>query len=315
MGDNAIGESGPNGCYRFLNAGYQEFDLSPQSIGTSRFCGDLVVVRCYRKPIPVLDTLAEDSDEEAYEDEGDKVTYDHITLADLRHALEFMTTGNTISEAVKPNRFYLRAAGQWIKAVKISCSGDMEFMKMPKYREVAIRRYHNIFDPDSQVDICNISSQMGFPLLVQKMNVDRSWFHEIKNCQVTRFDPCLNREVVFLMRNMDVSSVDGFDTVDAMKWDNGIDYTVLVARKDGKEVTTYQVEALVTYIKDVMMDYISREDPHMSGFQYHRYETHQRLVDELILSGKFKKFFEKLRAEKVKAGDASWAEAQFIGDV
>lgn len=303
MGDDVYGDPdhGPNKCFASLNSGYQEGDLSMSQISISRFCGDLVILRYQTK-----------SDLET----GDEFTaFQDITLADLRHTFEFMSYRNTIFEADKPNRYYLRTAGEWIKAVKISCSGDMKYMNKPKYREVAVRRFHKIFQVGANVDVCNISMQMGFPLLVKKMNIDRSWFHEIKNCQITGFDPCFNREVGFLMHNMDVSSsVDEWSGFDAMKWDNGIDYTVLVARKDKKEVTTYQVEALVDYIRNVMLDYIMRQD--QENEHESRYDTQVRkcIVNNLILSDKFKKFFDKFE-EKIKAGDASWAEAKFFGGV
>jgi hypothetical protein len=303
MGDHVFGDPahGPNKCFGYLNSGYQAVDLSASSIGASKFCGDLVTVRSQTKCD--LDT----GDEKAF--------YEDITLADLRHAFEFMTDDNTIFEADKQNPYYIRAKGEWMKAVKISCSGDMIFMGKPKYREVAVHRSHKIFYPEPKLDISNISLQMGFPLLVQKMEVDRSWRHKIT--KDIKFDPCLNREVVWLMHNMDVNATMDFmsewNCVNSLKWDNGIDYTVLVARKDMKELTTQQVEAFINYIKNVVVEYMIREDSeHKIRFSK---ELRQQTVDKLILSDDFKDFFNEFKEEKAKAGDASWAEAKFPGDV
>lgn len=303
MDDDAIGRTPPNGCYRFLNAGYQEVDLSIASIGPSRFCGDLVVFRCRQKLTPVTKSLEEG--------EFDDIAHDNITLADLRHVFEFMTAENSIFDTDNKTPFYIRTRGEWIKAVKISCSGDMKFMGKPKYREVAVRSSHAIFSPRAQVDISKISEQMGFPLLVQKMEIDRSWYH--KATSDPAFDPCENGEVIFLMRNLDVNSkLYEWGTV-AQKWDNGIDHTALVVRKDKKDLIPQQIEVFIQYIKDEIIEYIWRED----GDDEMRYSRalRQNLIDMFMTSGKFAKFFENFQDEKVKSGDASWADVKFIGDV
>ncbi len=127
MGDSALLDCDANQSFGFLNYGYQVGDLSLFSIAGSMYAGNLITVRCEIKEL-----------QHPTEGEYSKVYYNDITLADIRHAFEFMARNNTIFEAKKPNKYYLPAAGEWMKAVKISCSGDMKFMGEQKYREVAI---------------------------------------------------------------------------------------------------------------------------------------------------------------------------------
>lgn len=236
-----------------------------------------------------------------------------MTLADLRYAFEFMSERNTIFESAKPNKYYIRTANEWMKAVKISCSGDMAFMGKQKYREVAVRRRHSIFYDNVESLISNIPKQMGFALRVKEMDIDRSWYHRIE--PEMDFDPCSNPESADLMINMDVANEDQRWGDPPAQWlhDHDRNLTALVVRDDRKDLTIHQVEALIKYIEDVVVQTIGEAGP--IDEQQSNLQLRQHVVDSVLLSNKFRDFFNTLKQKKIEAGDESWAGAVFPGDV
>lgn len=124
-------------------------------------------------------------------DEFNTKRYQDITLADLRHALNFFARNVVVFEGAQENPYVVRYGTTWVKAAKISCDGDMRWKGERKYRQVEIRRDYSIFEQHS--DISQISRRMGIPLRVQKCGIDKSWF------EANTFNPFLNRQVESLM--------------------------------------------------------------------------------------------------------------------
>lgn len=296
-GGNAIQECASNKCFDFLNAGYHEQGLDV----AGRYFGNIVTFRCHIEEIksPTLGIVR-------------RIHFQDVTLADLRLAYEKMAVTNTIFEGEKPNPYFLRTANEWVEAVKINFNADTLFRNKPRYCKVVVRRIHNIFLDDSfyKADISTISLQMKFPLLVLKVEAAEDglqWMGSEQICMV-------NREVIYLMHNTDVLNESKlWGSADPKHWNHGVDYAVLVARKDMKDLTTHQVEALVLYIKDVVVEYMNREDRDKASHCNRKIRQH--IVDEFMFSGKFRDFFENLKVEKIRDGDSSWAEARYPGDV
>jgi hypothetical protein len=88
-----------------------------------------------------------------------------------------------------------------------------------------------------------------------------------------------------------------------LKWDNGMDKTALIARKDFKDLTPQQLEALVEFIeREIDLAMIS-EDGIMPR------KEREAVVEVYMKSSKFDDFFDKLKVKKLAEGDLSWTEA------
>lgn len=172
------GIAGPNQCLQKLMRGYETRDRACDMA----YCSPVVIVS-YTK--------------EFEECSGRK--YQDVTMADLRHALNFFARNVVMFEGEEENPFVVRYGTTWVKAAKISCDGDMAWMGEKKYRQVEIRRDYSIFEKHSELS--QISKKMGIPLRVQKYGADNSWFEQ----QSKTFNPFLNRQVESMMLPVDNS--------------------------------------------------------------------------------------------------------------
>ncbi|CZR69914.1 uncharacterized protein PAC_19814 [Phialocephala subalpina] len=309
VGDNSLAECKANRCFATLNAGY--------------FHGDVGGI--FRPTHPILyagNAIATRSITTQHEDpvvgKHEQTLYQDVTLGDLRRAFQFMARKNIIFEADKKNLFFLGDPGQWIDAVKISVSGDMYFDNKPKYRQVSIKSDHDIFT-DKDTDVSHISELMGYPLLLRKSEYEDSWIDKVKKGMLLPH-PFMNSEPCLLLRNMDVENKDGkWQSIDAEKWDHGMDSPVLVARKDKKDLTRYQVEALVTYVEVFIVPFFQEHDPDMSTRSTNNSITKNKrevVVAKFGSSTLFENFFENFKNMKLAAyrgnTDLSWANAVFF---
>jgi hypothetical protein len=171
-------------------------------------------------------------------------------------------------------------------------------MGKKKYRQVEVRRNHPIFQDH---DICTISRQMDFPLLVKSETIAPEWRGEIHRGM--KFDPCDNRAVRLLMFRADVEDSENWGSVNVFKWDTGIDKTALFVRKDHKDLTPQHVEALVEFCDQKLVLAMIQEGGLMAR------KDRERVVRVYMKSSKFDNFFDKLKAKKLAAGDSSWTEA------
>jgi hypothetical protein len=78
--------------------------------------------------------------------------------------------------------------------------------------------------------------------------------------------------------------------------------SVLVVRKDGKDVTAQQVEALVRYCRDMLLSGMIDVDGKGE-------EARSRFVEENICWAKFEVFFEAFKKRRISKGDEAWKMA------
>lgn len=281
----------PNECYDFLNYGYTGSDVPGGSAaGPSRYYGNLVAIRCRFTINPKLNV--------------EERTCHNITLADLRHAYEFLSRDNKVFESDQRNPYYLRAKGEWSRAVKISCSGDMKFMGKKKYRMVDIHSSHPIHhQPAEGAHKIPVSWEMGFPLLVQKMNIDPNWLHETEKVD----DPYRSNNLEMQFLNVNISPHDkGFwFTLRHERWALKQHPTILVARQDKSELTTQHIESLALFLGvHVALSPYCHDDYDKFGKA-----GIEQITFNLLHSCQYELFFSELKAERVEGGDESWTNA------
>ena len=129
--------------------------------------------------------------------EETKTVHQDVSLADLRYAFDHLTRQNYIFDSPKPSPYYIRKEGAWFKAVKITCKGDMKFEGKNKYNEALITRRHPLFRPNAAIH--SVSKNLGFPLLVTKVEPDPEW----ADSPLFIFD---NMEACFCMLDTEIGS-------------------------------------------------------------------------------------------------------------
>jgi hypothetical protein len=286
VGAHSLGGEDENCVVGALNAGFESCERGATT-SPFEFAGNLIVTSS--KTI-----------EYSHPEFGphEQETFGDITLADLRHAVNYFSRRNYLFESEKVNPFVIRNPSDWIKGVRVSCSGDMTFMDKKKYRQVEVSRDNPIF---GHHDICSISKQMGIPLLVKSETVAPEWRGKIHRGM--RFDPCENRAVRLLMFRADVEDWHNWGSVDAFKWDNGIDKTALFVREDHKDLTPQHVEALVEFCDQKLVLAMIPDGGLMAR------KDRERVVRVYMKSSKFDDFFDKLKMKKLAERDLSWTEA------
>lgn len=313
VGENSIREGHSNKCLRHLNSGWRSRDPCVNVIAEG-YCGNAVV--CVMK-------LTE-NDESCF---GEDTSYEDITLADLRYALNQFTQENTIFESDEPNKFILPHHNKWIKAVKISCTGDMRLLGMKKYREVTITSNHEVYgpfstefwglaenflvtgrqrrpgNPDLSPDICTISQHMGMTLRAKRLPYDPSMTARITDGM--GWDPYDNYDFIKMMTETTIENENDCWGAAMPKFNIGQEHTVLITREDKKDITAQHLEALVSYCCDVFLESQDMQNPAGALSKYYR----ARIVELYFTSSKFEEFFEELKAKKIGEGDASWTDA------
>lgn len=110
-----------------------------------------------------------------------------------------------------------------------------------KYTEVLISRYHPSFKKDGGKS--GISKHLGFPLLLKRILLNPNWrMKMVKLPRNEQFSPLENTEALCLM--IDVEATSKHWRFAPNLWDKGLDPTVLVARRDMKDITAKQIEVL-----------------------------------------------------------------------
>ncbi|KUJ14294.1 uncharacterized protein LY89DRAFT_650028 [Mollisia scopiformis] len=119
--------------------------------------------------------------------------------------------------------------------------------------------------------------------------------------------------------HLDISAVDiVWGWVNGREWDYKIG-SVLVVRKDGRDVTPQQVEAHAKFCYDVIEPAVNDQnnldalEDYFSGRGDCTAEEVARGKNEmakaLMCRAKFEEFFEKFRGEKLADGDGTWEHA------
>jgi hypothetical protein len=245
--------------------------------------------------------------------------------------LEHYASKSKTFESDFPNRFIIRDLSKgWVEGVKISCEGDMKSLACEKYRDVWARPSTpeeddqalintKMGDPKPELPkLCSISQHMGFPLLAQDTEMDRS----VKPGPVT----FANVEVQAMMTNAD-------PTLDGASWGSnntemlqlGLAPTVLVTRQDGKPISAKQVEVFVSYCKDVLrpkMRAWPKEEDNNNNMDVSATYTasgqnstttgkgswREKFIKDYMKSSKFEDFIKVFKAEKLAAGDTTWVD-------
>ena len=97
----------------------------------------------------------------------------------------------------------------------------------------------------------------------------------------------------------DRRSPNFFGRIDLERWDNQREMTVLVARKDKSDISANQVEALVGFCWDVLLDRMVNSISDIEREQIYNID---------LDPSKFADYFETLRARKLSEGDITWVD-------
>jgi hypothetical protein len=166
--------------------------------------------------------------------------------------------------------------------------------------------------------VSEITQHMGIPLYLQKRPRNPAWASKAVAAMEDRSmpDPDENGKACFLMlsTNTDLDLEGDVGTTwglpDTFEWDCGLEGSVLVVRKDGKDISPHQVEALICYCQKLAPEMVGgkgaaglTEDELM---EYDEEEERKRFIKEKMCQSKFEEFFKELKREKVQGGDGSW---------
>lgn len=176
-----------------------------------------------------------------------------------------------------------------VKGVRVNCSGDMDLAGAAKYIAVEVTRN----DPVFGAEIATVSQALQVPLRMRKYLP----YPAQKSAGVIgHYD---NQAATFLMRCVDPAREEEWSMA-PMSWQTRVG-SVVVVRADGKDITPQQVEAISYYAQYELAEKI--EDASESGSKKERVK-----VAALFTPGKFREFFTKFKAEKVRE-DPSWEAA------
>lgn len=160
--------------------------------------------------------------------------YMNIGLSDMRAALNHFTKDTEYFESDKLNRLIDPRPREWIKAVKISCSGDIALRGKKKYRQILIRSSAEIFDDSA--DTCSISKHIGLELLVQQDPLNEKYRDAFKRKEIEA--PYDNTEMAFLVMDARPSEMnETWGAADIDKWDSGRESSVVVAGANKKNIS------------------------------------------------------------------------------
>ena len=316
MGDHCFGNEPYTKCLLTLNAGYESCERG--SIAAAPWAGNLVVVNITKSEVK------HPENPQLYGPKG-KVIHSDANLSHLRYAFYYLTRKNYIFESGKQNPYYIRKPGRWFKAVKLCCDGEMKFEGKKQFTEVTISRSHPVFSQNSGVS--SISKHLGFPLLVKRIPPNPNWNEKMAQLpRNKKFDPYENLDAVCLMVDVEVASMHW--GLAPKIWDRGEDLTVLVVRKDMKDITACQVEVLSNYCQlEVSWNMAAVMEQEMCGGADGADEVHwvvdeetgepsiptdrarAKFIDDYLRSDKFANYFEEFKQNKVSKGDATWADA------
>lgn len=142
------------------------------------------------------------------------MTYGDVTLDDLWYFfIEFVR--EKIFESSRKNMYIIQSADEWVKAVKISCCGDISFILKKQYRQAHIHRDHKIYGPLSNAtqetdllpNILTISRQLGPAPRLQRLTIDPVW--RTRDMKGVEFSPYNNAKAKCLMLDADIENENG----------------------------------------------------------------------------------------------------------
>jgi hypothetical protein len=288
IGDSSLCSGRANQCITSLNAGYEHSAARRGMVPALRWGGNNIVVRFTREQIEERYGIVE------------KDTYQDVTLADLRYALNWFARYNDVFEAEGRNLYVLHDPRSWCKGVKVSGSLEVQQGGKKKYREVEVRSSHPVFmEPQG---VSHAAKHVGFPLLATRIEASSEMLQDTKG--KTGNDQSENLEISFLMMNPDIGTKGAREqNAKHSKWDEKVVATILVARQDKKDVTAQQIEALISYSEGALKAKMEDQDLRLSNTEK------ERAFKEYLFSNKYSDFFEKMKQAKLAEGDKSWENA------
>jgi MYND finger len=219
--------------------------------------------------------------------------YQDITLSDLRTAVDyFLSYGDEpiedLEALTRSMSLTSRPRGVKAQGVRINCLGDQKVFGVEQYVAVAVPPDHPVF----QSTPTGISTHMGLPLLMRKYPPDRAWKGD-------KDMPYENLPATFMNLNADMSSEQwGWAP---LHWQNDVG-SVIVVRKDGKDLTARQAEAFAYYCQFKLQPVF--EDSLGGGYVD---RTREAVVSQFLTRKKFEQFFDIFKREQARdCRDESW---------
>ncbi|KAF8856159.1 hypothetical protein BDZ45DRAFT_692010 [Acephala macrosclerotiorum] len=309
------GQSSPfNACLSFLLRGHEHGQVEDAIRETTESWGGNVIVLS----ILDTDTPIEKPKEVRRGDLPEK--YQDITLSDLRAALNVVCLGQTFYDHFNLSPYLILEAPLWVKAVQIHCQDDEELHKSIKYQSVWYQLLE-LEDSGTPEELkkyrSEIAEHIGMPLVIVS-SLSKSDWASVTNVHIpARWS---NGEALDLLvganpkpkyqRKWNKPRVNRSLILRPLKCHFRLG-TVTVYRRDLKEITTYQVEALTSYCSNVL-----RVAMKECGNE-HEEKARQEVVDKYMNATKFLEYFDQLKAEKIASGGTSWIDASppFFADV
>ncbi|EKD16944.1 uncharacterized protein L3040_006230 [Drepanopeziza brunnea f. sp. 'multigermtubi'] len=220
----------------------------------------------------------------------DSPTFLDVTAADLRIVVDFL-------------RHCGGKADDFVQTVRISSKGDEKLHGKRKFYHIKVPDSHEIFNTRPT----EISTIMGLPILVQKTGLFNP--ADVEKGSRLGFNPFENYTAAAL-NTIATPQNDYWGSLDMQDWDMVIG-TVLVVRQDKKDMSTGQVEALARFCREVLRPAMAAlEDsffcPTGIPDRDDVWAAREEFVKTQMTREAFEIFLEKLKAEKVAAGDSSW---------
>jgi len=220
--------------------------------------------------------------ESEFEDIGETNEFHDVTLSDLRYAFDFFTKHDRIFESDKEKPYYIRHRGQWRKAVKMYCNGDVKYDGKKKYQQVDVKLGHEIFFEHH--GISSITKELGFPMKLLAVPVDEGWWVKYPALAIPRdegwrlkwherrlpnkppyCDPFQHVEVFNLMVEVDMHH-ETYATADAKWYSLTGSNALLVMRNDYKDLMANQLEAVVSYSAECLTSKLNALNPRESDW-------------------------------------------------
>lgn len=195
----------------------------------------------------------------------------HLDMMDFRDIVDyFMWYGCEQGKATP------KAGIRSVKGVKIACEGDMVVFGAKKFQAVQVPRQHPVFAAPT----CHIPRLVGLPISVRRLPSHAAWR------SMQEGHPFDNMPATYLHLNADKDS-DKWGWA-PMSWQNSVG-SVLVVRRDGKDLSPLHMEALCEFCQfEVGEAFESQMEA----------EKDRDTVLPKLTRAKFAEFFEAYRSQK-----------------
>lgn len=165
--------------------------------------------------------------------------FQDITLNDFRLAFNFISNDIKVRDQTLFNPFLASPDdNEWIQGVEIRCFMDREVLGRKQYRQVWVKRNHDIF---TKGDISDISTSVDFPLLITPQPITARWAG--KPYYPSNPNPSPDTEALTIMTSTDPTT--WAQVKDPFKYTPNTTTSILVVSKDGTALKKEHVECFV----------------------------------------------------------------------